>query len=58
MQHHIPPYPMPTIHARIYDPTAEQLRTLAESNRRPVSTEVQIAVETHLKKPRKKKGAK
>lgn len=53
-----------TIHARIYDPHAASLRALAAKNRRPVSTEVQIAVEVHLSNPskpstpaRKRKGA-
>ncbi len=47
---------MPTIHARIYDPHAAELRKLAKEARRPVSTEVQIAVETHIRKPRKAKS--
>lgn len=42
-----------TLHARIYDPHAESLRRMAKENRRPVATEVQIAVEAHLRKPRK-----
>ncbi len=43
------------LHARIYEPTATAIKKKAEQNRRPVSTEVQIAVENHVKKPAKRK---
>ncbi len=46
------------VQARIYEPHASAIHKLATEARRKVSTEVQIAVEEHLRKPRKKKGSK
>lgn len=47
---------MPTIQARIYEPYATPLRLIAEKNRRPVATEVHIAVEEYLARSGKKKN--
>lgn len=46
------------VQARIYEPHATALRKIASTTRRPVSTEVQIAVEKYIaavNKPRKSK---